>query len=92
MNGESAIDVKRKEILARRDSHKKRINALIKHMRMQLADHSSGKNVMDEKEKEDLERRLALYVKKVDSMKDYVDDEEVQTTKPMWRKSNFIML
>lgn len=80
VHGGSAIDEKRKEILARRDSHKRRINALIKHMRKQLADHASGEAVMDKKEKEDLERRLALYVQKVDSMKEYVDDEEVETT------------
>ena len=80
VSGQSAIDEKRKEILARRESHKKRINALIKSMRKQLADHSSGEAVMGEKEKQDLERRLALYVQKVDSMKDYVDDEEVETT------------
>ena len=80
VHGESAIDEKRREILARRDSHKKRINAIIKHMRKQLADHASGEVVLDQKEKEDLERRLALYVQKVDSMKDFVDDEEVETT------------
>ncbi|CAJ1950782.1 unnamed protein product [Cylindrotheca closterium] len=79
-NAESAIDAKRKEILTRRDSHKRRITALIKHMRSQLADHSAGVKVMEEKEKADLERRLALYVQKVDSMKEYVDDEEVETT------------
>ncbi|KAL3945226.1 MAG: hypothetical protein SGBAC_000699 [Bacillariaceae sp.] len=79
-NADSAIDAKRKEILDRRDSHKRRINALIKHMRKQLADHSSGEAVLEQKDKEDLERRLALYVQKVDSMKDYADDEEVETT------------
>ena len=80
VNAESAIDAKRKEILFRRESHKRRINAIIKHMRKQIADHSSGEAVLDAKEKEDIERRLALYVQKVDSMKDFVDDEEVETT------------
>lgn len=69
------IETKRQEILARRDSQKHRLNALITHMRKQLADHSAGEVILEPKEKSDLERRLDLYVMKVDSMKKPVDDE-----------------
>lgn len=76
----SAIEQKRKEILARRDSQKHRLNSIIRHMRKQLADHSAGEALLEPSEKEDIEKRLGLYVQKVESMKDYVDDDEVETT------------
>lgn len=49
-------------------------------MRKQLADHSAGEALLEPSEKEDIEKRLGLYVQKVESMKDYVDDDEVETT------------
>eukprot|EP00980_Cylindrotheca_fusiformis_P002853 scaffold672_cov126-Cylindrotheca_fusiformis.AAC.54 len=79
-NASSAIEQKRQEILARRESQKKRLNAMMLHLRKQLADHSAGEKVLDPEEKKAIERRLSLYVQKVKSMKDYVDDEEVETT------------
>jgi hypothetical protein len=79
-DAESEIEKKREAILARRDSQKQRLNALIRHMRKQLADHSAGEVLVEPEEKAQLEKRLALYVQKVDSMKDYVDDEEVEVT------------
>jgi hypothetical protein len=79
-DAESEFEKKRQAILARRDSQKHRLNALIRHMRKQLADHSAGEVLLEAEEKAGIEKRLALYFQKVDSMKDYVDDEEVQTT------------
>ena len=66
---------KRQEILDMRQSQKKKINTLIKKMRKQLADHSSGEVVLDLKEKEKIESRLDLYVAKLDSIRDTMDDE-----------------
>jgi LmbE family N-acetylglucosaminyl deacetylase len=74
-NAETEIEKKRREILARRAHQRMQVNAMIRHLRQEQADHSSGKKVLDPKEKEELERRLNLYVMKVDSIKDYVDDE-----------------
>ena len=65
----------REEILENRQRRKRQLQNMILAMRKQLADHSAGEITLDPKEKADTERRLDLYSRKLDTLKNDLEDE-----------------
>jgi len=64
----------REEILQNRERRKRQLRNMINRMRKQLADHSSGEIILDKKEKIDIERRLDVYARKLDTMNQDLDE------------------
>ena len=64
----------REEIVANRDRRRRQLTNLVNHMRQQLADHSSGEKLLDAAEKDEIEKRRDVFQRKLDSMKEDLDD------------------
>ena len=64
----------REEIVANRDRRRRQLTNLVNHMRQQLADHSSGEKLLDAAEKDEIEKRRDIFQRKLDSMKEDLDD------------------
>ena len=46
--------------------------------KQRLADHSSGIRLLDEQEKIDLEKKAEIYQRKLDTMKEDLDEREIE--------------
>jgi hypothetical protein len=64
----------REEIDANRDRRKRQLRNLINDMRQKLANHSAGEKILKPEEKAEMEKRMDIYQRKYDSMKDDLDD------------------
>lgn len=65
----------REEILENRKRRKRQLRNIINSMRKKLADHSAGEITLTPKEKADTERRLDLYARKLNMMKDDLEEK-----------------
>jgi hypothetical protein len=65
----------REEILENRKRRQRQLRNLVTAMRKKLADHSAGEISLEPQEKADNERRLDLYSRKLDSMKEDLEEK-----------------
>jgi hypothetical protein len=64
----------REEVLDNRNNRKRQLKNLTNDMRKKLADHSAGEITLEPKEKEDMARRMDLYQRKLDMLKEDLND------------------
>ena len=67
----------REEILANRQRRKKQLEGLMTEARQQLADHTTGKRLLDSTDLAALEKKIHLYQRKLDTMEGDMDEREV---------------
>lgn len=65
----------REEIVENRKRRKRQLRNMINMMRKKLADHSAGEITLEPQEKADTERRLDLYSRKLDMMKEDLEEK-----------------
>ncbi len=65
----------REEIQEHRNQRKRQLKSMIHAMRKKLADHSAGEITLDPKEKADTERRVDLYSRKLDMLKQDLEEK-----------------
>jgi hypothetical protein len=70
------------EIIKNRRRRKQQLQNLVNTMKKKLADHSAGEITLELQEKADMERRLDLYSRKLDTLKHELD-EKVRLEKPV---------
>jgi len=68
----------REEILASRRRRSKQIEDLLEDSKQRLMDHSTGVRLLDEKERGDLEKKITIYQRKLDTMRGDLDEREVE--------------
>ena len=64
--------------MANRARRKKQLESLLLEARQQLADHSSGKKVLDATDLGALEKKIHVYQRKLDTMEGDMDEREVE--------------
>ena len=67
-------DVTREQILETRNRRKRQLNAMVMDYRKKLAEHSTGKNILTTKQKEELENKVDLFQRKIESMEVELED------------------
>ena len=67
-------DVTREQILETRNRRKRQLNAMVMDYRKKLAEHSTGKNILTAKQKEELENKVDLFQRKIESMEVELED------------------
>ena len=72
--GPSYGDTTREQILATRERRKRQLKVMIEDAEKKLAEHSSGENVLAEKEKARLETQIDLFQRKIKSMEIELED------------------
>jgi hypothetical protein len=70
--------MQREEILASRARRSKQLESLLDDSKQRLADHRSGTRILNEKERKDLENKINIYQRKLDSMKGELDEREIE--------------
>lgn len=70
--------LQREEILASRERRIKQIETLLEDSQQRHNDHKSGIRMLNEKELNDLERKIDIYTRKLESMMTPLDEREVQ--------------
>ena len=66
--------VSKEQLIAKRARRKKQMLEMVRYMRKQLADHSYGIIQLDPKGKADIERRIDIFSRKVETMVIHLDD------------------
>jgi hypothetical protein len=64
----------REEIIKKRENRKRQLQNLVNHMRKQLAAHSAGEKILDPEEKASIEKRIDMYLQKINSYKEDMDE------------------
>jgi hypothetical protein len=70
--------MQREEILASRERRIKQIETLLDDSQQRLNDHKSGIRMLNEKELNDLQKKIDIYSRKLDSMRTPLDEREIQ--------------
>jgi hypothetical protein len=69
---------KREEILESRKRRSKQLDAMLQDATERLKDHNSGTRLLIEKEKVDLEKKINIYQRKLDTMTGDLDEREIE--------------
>ena len=64
--------------MASRERRSKQIETLLDDSKQRLADHNSGTRILGDKEKTDLEKKISIYQRKLDTMQGDLDEREVE--------------
>lgn len=72
------LNVQREEILASRARRSKQIEGILDENKQRLADHNSGLRILSDNDKKDLESKITVYQRKLDSMQGELDEREVE--------------
>lgn len=70
--------MQREEILASRERRIKQIETLLEDSQQRYNDHKSGIRMLNEKELNDLQRKIDIYTRKLESMMTPLDEREIQ--------------
>ncbi len=77
-NSITMSSLQREEILANRARRKKQLEGHLLELRQQLADHTTGKKLLDGKDLASLEQKIHTYQRKLDTMEGDMDEKEVE--------------
>jgi hypothetical protein len=69
--------VTREKIIEQNEKRKGQLNLMLFETRGKIADHNTGRSVLDEEEKSKLEKRAEMIQRKLDKLME-VDEEEIQ--------------
>jgi hypothetical protein len=73
------IKIKREEILASRERRIKQLETLLEDSQQRYNDHTSGIRLLSEKDVADLQKKIDIYTRKLDSMTSApLDEREIQ--------------
>ena len=70
--------MQREEILASRKRRIEQLEAMLNDARQQLQSHHSGTRLLDDAERTNLERKVDVFGRKLESMQGEMDEREVQ--------------
>ena len=70
----TAGDTTREQVLESRNRRKEQIKNLVKDAKRKLADHDSGEKVLTDEEKDQLQRNVDLFQRKVESMEEELEE------------------
>jgi hypothetical protein len=68
----------REEILESRKRRSKQLDAMLQDAQERLKDHKSGTRLLVEDEKVDLEKKINIYQRKLDTMTGDLDEREIE--------------
>jgi hypothetical protein len=68
----------REEILESRKRRGKQLEAMLNDATERLSDHNKGIRLLDEKESLDLEKKISIYQRKLDTMTGELDEREIE--------------
>lgn len=68
----------REEILASRQKRSKQIENMLEEAKQRLNDHKSGTRVLTDTERTDLEKKIGIYQRKLDTLTGDLDEREVE--------------
>jgi hypothetical protein len=68
----------REEILESRKRRSKQLDAMLQDATERLADHKSGTRMLVEKERVDLEKKINIYQRKLETMQGDLDEREIE--------------
>ncbi len=86
----AARDTTREQVLESRNRRKEQIKSMVKDAKRKLADHDSGEKILTDEEREQLERNVDLFQRKVESMEEDLE-EWVCNCKARVGKPSFII-
>lgn len=70
----AAADTTREQVLESRNRRKEQIKNLVKDAKRKLAEHASGEKILTDEEREQLERNVDLFQRKVESMEEDLEE------------------
>ena len=68
----------REEILASRRRRSKQIEDLLEDSKQRLALHNAGTRLLSDNEKADLEKKISIYQRKLETMRTDLDEREIE--------------
>mmetsp|Transcript_8317 Transcript_8317/g.20469 ORF Transcript_8317/g.20469 Transcript_8317/m.20469 type:complete len:122 (+) Transcript_8317:102-467(+) len=74
----AARDTTREQVLESRNRRKEQIKSMVKDAKRKLADHDSGEKILTDEEREQLERNVDLFQRKVESMEEDLEEWEIE--------------
>uniref|UniRef100_A0A6T9ZS73 Uncharacterized protein n=1 Tax=Pseudo-nitzschia delicatissima TaxID=44447 RepID=A0A6T9ZS73_9STRA len=74
----AAGDTTREQVLESRNRRKEQIKNLVKDAKRKLADHDSGEKILTDEEKDQLQRNVDLFQRKVESMEEELEEWEIE--------------
>ena len=75
--GSGNFETTREEVLASRRRRAKQLEEMLDDARQRLVDHTRGHRFLGETELTDLEKKISIYQRKLDTMRTDLDDREV---------------
>jgi hypothetical protein len=64
--------------LASRERRSKQIESVLDDSKQRLADHNAGTRILSDIEKADLEKKISIYQRKLETMQGDLDEREVE--------------
>jgi hypothetical protein len=68
----------REEILASRRKRSQQLEVMLEESKQQLHDHNSGLRLLSDKERLDVEKRIQIYQRKLETLTRELDDREIE--------------
>ena len=72
------VSAQREEILASRQRRVEQLEAMLNDAKQQLQGHNSGRRLLDDEERTNLQRKVDVFSRKLESMQGELDDREVE--------------
>jgi len=72
------LESTREEILASRQRRSQQIEDILEDAKKRMASHNAGTHILSDKEKADLEKKMAIYQRKLGAMRVDLDEREIE--------------